>query len=146
MEKKQFQVNGMVVTYVTDVTFEQYDRYASRVDDDLWDFSISDFLTGAIEPLQDIVYCLIGNRLYETAIGEDAEVGDIRAEFNKKEDLNKIYKFSFVRSVEIKAKDLDDAVKRFSEIGVNTDFVEATCVTDDTFVTEQVLKLLEAEK
>lgn len=145
MEKKEFQVNGMFVTYVTDVTFEQYDRYESRAGGDLWDFSISDFLTGAIEPNEDIVYCLINNRLYETAIGVDAEVGDIRAEFNKKE-LNKTYKFSFVKSVEFKAKDLDDAVKHFSEIAVNPKLVEVTCETDGTLVTEQTLKLLETEK
>ena len=144
MEKKKQRIGSYWITYVTGVTKEQYDRYKTRCNEDLWDFSLEDIVNGAIEINEEIVYCLIYGRMCETNFCDYDDINDIEAELERKE-FKKTYKFCFVKSVEFKAKDLNDAVKHFSEIVCNAELVEATCITDDKFVTDEVLKLLEAE-
>lgn len=55
-------VNGHTLHYELGRTCEDLENF----DGLLWDFSVDDILTGAIEPDEDMVYWYINERFYET--------------------------------------------------------------------------------
>lgn len=58
-------INNQVAKYEIGHTKSKWNDLFGN-DPDLWDFPISELLDGTIEPNPDIIYWLIGERLYET--------------------------------------------------------------------------------
>jgi hypothetical protein len=60
-------VNEKVAHYETGHDKSVWDlRFGNNPD--IWDFKVSEILDGTVEPQSDILYWLIGERLYETTI------------------------------------------------------------------------------
>lgn len=55
----------MRIIIETGHTIEELHK-GSAWNNECWDFSLEDFWSGAIEPQEDMVYWLIGDRVYET--------------------------------------------------------------------------------
>lgn len=56
---------GIEVHYEYGHTIEEWEVLSS-INEDLWDFPIEELKDGTIEPNADILYWVIGDRVYET--------------------------------------------------------------------------------
>ena len=67
MERNTIVINGKFMTIEFGHTEDEWEKKGFDTDN-CWDFSIEDFLSGAIEPNEDITYWLIDGRIFETDI------------------------------------------------------------------------------
>ena len=58
-------VNGQRINLEIGHSVQEWKKLYSQ-NKNLWDISLEDFITGAVDPSEDIVYWYIDGRLYET--------------------------------------------------------------------------------
>ena len=63
-ERSEMVINGRLIHFELGHSVDEWDNSYSS--DGNWDISLGDFINGAVEADEDLVYWYIGGRLYET--------------------------------------------------------------------------------